>query len=57
MQARASDPNSYYSCDDHFGLVDEATGYDQEVGHTQGQSLNDMGNSSSGKISNSGGIS
>ncbi|KAL6313880.1 hypothetical protein AAG906_010299 [Vitis piasezkii] len=55
-EARASDPNSYYSCDDHFGLVDEATGYDQEVGHTQGQSLNDLGNSSSVKISNSGGI-
>lgn len=56
LKARASDPNSYFSCDDHFRLADRDGGYGQEVGHSQGQPLNVMGNSSSVIIPNSGGI-
>lgn len=40
MQVRASDPSAYFSCDDHFPLVEKANGNDEGVGHFQDQSLN-----------------
>ncbi|PON47204.1 CRAL-TRIO lipid binding domain containing protein [Parasponia andersonii] len=39
-EVRASDPNAYFSCDDHFPLVEQANGNDEGLGHLQDQSLN-----------------
>ncbi|PON88881.1 CRAL-TRIO lipid binding domain containing protein [Trema orientale] len=39
-EVRASDPNAYFSCDDHFPLVEKANGNDEGVGYLQDQSLN-----------------
>ncbi|KAF8414324.1 hypothetical protein HHK36_002325 [Tetracentron sinense] len=49
-QARASDQTAYYSCDDHFTVVDKAIDCGQEVGPSEDRSLRikDMGNPSRG---------
>lgn len=39
MQVKASDPNAYFSCDDHFPTVEKAFICDG-VGHSQDHSLN-----------------
>lgn len=46
-EARASDQPAYYSCDDHFSLVDKACATEQGLGNSQDQSpkIDDLGNS------------
>lgn len=40
MQAKTSDPNAYYSCDDQFSLVEKAIDCDQQVEHSHDDALN-----------------
>lgn len=39
MQVGTTDPNAYFSCDDHFPIVEKAVSNDQELHNFQDQSI------------------